>query len=404
MISALANIKSLRLADNQATKEFRKYHGQLVTYAREMSIRYFVQGSVRKMGDVVKIAMHLLDIETGDYLWQDSIKGTMTDIFEIQENAARSVVDGLKLHLTQKEKSKLSERGTDNAEAWELYVKAGQYFERHTKESFEYAIRLFREAILLDPNFAEAHIAAANTLLSIFRSYDRNPEHLNEAEKHVTTSRSLKPSLHRELDILSKIRMLQSKLDEAEALAKQFVALEPENFNSHSSLGFFYAEINRHAQAIRCYEECLRLRPDNIHASASLTISCEAIGDEAGKVRAAERTLPLYEKRIRLFPDDESARVWYAAMLYCAGKFDETRVALADMDNLKDAASLYNNACTYAKLGDQKEALALLRRSVEAGYANLSAIEGWELEELKDSPDFLPELEAIIRLAKKGIV
>src|SRR5207244_1747207 len=65
MISALSNVKALRIADNQATKEFKKYNGQLVTYAREMQIRYFVQGDVRKFGDNIKITSRLLDIETG---------------------------------------------------------------------------------------------------------------------------------------------------------------------------------------------------------------------------------------------------------------------------------------------------------------------------------------------------
>src|SRR5665213_2086061 len=84
LISALSNVKSLRLADNQATKEFRSYHGQLTTYAHTMNIRYFVQGDVRKFGDQIKISSRLLHIETGDHLWQDSMKGPRHDHLSIQ--------------------------------------------------------------------------------------------------------------------------------------------------------------------------------------------------------------------------------------------------------------------------------------------------------------------------------
>src|SRR5204862_5825329 len=118
LIQALSNIKSLRLMDAQTTKEFKSYKGYLTIYAKEMGVRYFVQGDVRKFGDNIKINSRLLDIETGDHLWQDSLKGTMEDIFDIQERVAEKVVEGLKIHLGSDEKKKLAERGTENAEAY----------------------------------------------------------------------------------------------------------------------------------------------------------------------------------------------------------------------------------------------------------------------------------------------
>ncbi len=68
LISALSNIRSLRMIDAATTKEFKTYNGHLTTFAEEMSIRYFVHGDVRKFGDNIKITARLLDIDTGDYL------------------------------------------------------------------------------------------------------------------------------------------------------------------------------------------------------------------------------------------------------------------------------------------------------------------------------------------------
>src|SRR5579872_4411343 len=113
LISALTNVKVLKVADAQTTKEFKSFKGHLTTFAKEMSIRYFVQGDVRKFGDQIKISARLLDIEAGDHLWQDSMRGTMDDIFDIQEKVAGKVVDGLKIHLGTDEKQKLAERGTE---------------------------------------------------------------------------------------------------------------------------------------------------------------------------------------------------------------------------------------------------------------------------------------------------
>ncbi|MEP7236073.1 MAG: TIR domain-containing protein, partial [Ignavibacteriota bacterium] len=100
MISSLSNVKALRLADAQSTKEFKSFKGQLSTYAKEMKIRYFVQGDVRKFGEQIKISSRLLDIQSGDHLWQDSLRGTMDDIFDIQETVAIRVLEGLQVILT----------------------------------------------------------------------------------------------------------------------------------------------------------------------------------------------------------------------------------------------------------------------------------------------------------------
>jgi tetratricopeptide (TPR) repeat protein len=144
----------------------------------------------------------------------------------------------------------------------------------------------------------------------------------------------------------------------------------------------------------------LRLQPDNLKTHWNLTINCNETRDKEGTVREAERALTLTEKRKRLFPDDETARVWYAVMLFCAGKHDELRSALAAMEDVKDSVSFFNNAICYAKLGEHEKALSLIRRSVEQGFANVSLIETWRDDELKDHPELLPELEAIIALAK----
>ena len=162
LISALSNVKALRVADAQATKEFKKYNGQLTTYAREMNIRYFVQGDVKKFGDSIKITSRLLDIEAGDHLWQDSLKGTMEDIFDIQEKVAEKVVEGLKVHLASDEVKRLAERGTQNADAYELLLKGNEYFDRGTKEGYTLSAQLYSEAITLDPGYALAYSVKAN--------------------------------------------------------------------------------------------------------------------------------------------------------------------------------------------------------------------------------------------------
>ncbi|HEY3875572.1 MAG TPA: TIR domain-containing protein, partial [Candidatus Kapabacteria bacterium] len=262
LISALSNVKALRIADNQATKEFRSYHGQLTTYAQTMNIRYFVQGDVRKFGDQIKISSRLLDIETGDHLWQDSMKGTMQDIFDIQEKVAEKVVEGLKVHLASDEKKKLAERGTENAEAYDLYMRAFEYFYRQTKEDYQLALQLITEAVRLDPAYARAYQFKAAALAGLYGRYDRTLAILDEAETLCKEALRLKPDLFIVYSPLSQIYMHRGQLAKAEEVAQEYIRKDPQNYHGHFALGFFYMETGQPTKAIAPYEEVVRLKPD----------------------------------------------------------------------------------------------------------------------------------------------
>jgi TolB-like protein len=370
LISALSNVKSIRIADNQATKEFKKYHGQLTTYAREMDFRYFVQGDVRKFGDNIKITARLLDIETGDNLWQDSMKGVMDNIFDFQEEVALKVVEGLKVHLADDEKKKLAERGTENVDAYELFMKAIEYYHRQTKEGFQLAAQLLSDAILLDPAYAQAYRFKANTLAALYRSYDRTPALLDEAELLCKEALQLQPDLTEVYQPLSNIYRHRGMLAEAEEAAKEYVRKAPESSLSHFTLGFYYANTDQVSKAIIPWEEAVRLKPDIINLF-NLAGACAHVGDKEKSSYWAIIALPHIERYLKLHPDDEGRRVWHASLLLCSGKINDAREAAKKLTDLKQGVSLQNAAILFAKLGEKEEALSIFRKAIETGYKNI---------------------------------
>jgi len=216
LISALSNIKSLRVADQQATKDYKRYQGTLPKYAAEMSIRYYIQGDVRKFGDQIKITSSLLDIETGDHLWQDSMKGTMNDIFDIQEKVAVNVVYGLNIYLTKEEKSKLDERGTENAEAYEYNLRAQELCDLNNREAYLQAISLDDLAMKLDPLFVDAIREKASAMIQLFRNYERNPTLLREAELLLQRAEELKPGEWQTHEHLAILYLAEGRTEDAE--------------------------------------------------------------------------------------------------------------------------------------------------------------------------------------------
>ncbi len=369
LISALSNVKALRVADPQATKEFKSYKGQLPIYAKEMSIRYFVQGDVRKFGDNIKITTRLLDVETGDFLWQDVHKGTMNDIFEIQETVALNVVEGLKVHLASDEKKKLAERGTENAEAYELYMKASEYYSRQTKDGFQLAVQLLIEAIKLDTGYAEAYRLQALALTNLYRVFDSNSSLLDEAEVLCNQVLRLRPDLFSVYLPLSMIHLFRGRTVEAEEAATEFTRKDPLNFYSHFALGFFYGISGQSAKAIAPFEESARLKPDNLSTLFNLPLSC---GEDQREKREhwAKVALPYFERHLKLHPDDEHNLVRHAELLFMADKTQAARAAALRLRSLKDCTSLFDLAGVFAVLGDASESLEAYRKAMEAGYKN----------------------------------
>ncbi len=415
LISALSNVKALRVADPQATKDFKRYQGTLPKYANEMNIRYFVQGDVRKFGDNIKITTRLLDVESGDFLWQDSMKGTMNDIFDIQEKVAEKVVEGLKVHLASDEKKKLAERGTENAEAYELFLKANEYFHRQSKEGFQLAAQLWSEAIALDPAYANAYQAKANALANLYRSYTRDPALLEEGLTLINEARRLKPDLWEAYLPLSSILMLQDKLDEAEAAAQEYIRNAPEYYLSHFALGFFYQNTGQDAKAIAPFEESLKRKPEYLPGLFNLVLACNGAKEDANDRSFAEKqkhwseiAIQLYEKRLKLFPDEENNRVYHASLLHYAGRDDQARAAARKLEDLRDGRALFNTAWLHSMLKDYSAGLLTLRKAVQAGFRNIRLIKLFLDDEddgigtLKGTPEWEAVREMVEKISEPG--
>ena len=402
LIQSLSYVKALKVMDAQTTKEFKSYKGHLTVYAKEMGVRYFVQGDVRKFGDNIKINSRLLDIETGDHLWQDSLKGTMDDIFDIQETVAKKVVEGLSVILTADEEKKLDKKPTENAEAYEMYLKGKEYYTRHTKSDYERALALFESAIQLDPPFSWAYAGIANTCQEMYRVYDRSTGLLERATEAAEKISELEGETAQYYWVMSKITLSRGHAEGALTYAKRAVDIDPKYAPGYDTLGFAYQALGMKEEVVEAREEYVRLQENDRSALFSLLLSLHesATADDTERLRiAAERAIPIYERHTRLNPDDYHARVSLVLIYsYCG---DQTR-ALATADALSlietlDGVSLYNLACLYLTCDSPSRGIEHLRRAVAKGFSSIETFRhDPDLSPLRGTPEFeamMKELE-----------
>lgn len=371
LIDALGHIKSLRILDRKTSLGLRGAKLRTSEIGKEFEARFFIDGSVRTFGEHIKISVSLLDMESGDSLWQESYRGEFKDIFDIQESVAQKVVEGLKLHLSREEQSSMQSRGTENAEAYKLYVKAQEYLERHTREGFQLAVQLATEAITLDPSYATAYAFKAEVLTDLYHIYTMDPALLEEGMQLARHALQLKPDLWDAYRPLSMIYFLQGNLEEAERAAQTCVANAPERSSSHFALGFFYDHTGQHAKAVEAYEHAVKRNPEYLPNVWNLILACHYAKEENKQIYWAGIAIVLYERHLKFFPDDEFNRACYASLLHFAGHDEEARVASRQLGNIRDGTSLYSLACLQCELGDFHAGLDMFRKSIVAGYRNI---------------------------------
>jgi adenylate cyclase len=373
LIGVLSNIRTLRIADPQSTREFKNYHGQLSTYAQAMGIRYFVQGDVRKFGDQIKISMRLLDINSGEYLWQDSLKGTMDDIFDIQETVAKNVADGLKIILTNEEKKKLEDQPTEDADAYELYLKAKEFFVRHTRIDLERSINLFEEAIRLDERFAAAHLQTGNAILSYYRNYSRDGSLLERVKGHISAAEAVIGNSAKVHWVRGMLLRTIGKYDESITELDLSIELDPYDAESYNALSMSYALLGDWNKAVGLRKRHAELLVNDRNAYYSLILAMSHLGDEAQIQIEAKKTRGLYERYLLLNPEDLYARVQYVSVLCMSGEKERGISEARSLESMTgmDAYMLFNLACIYLHGGEHEHGTDILEKSVEKGYSNL---------------------------------
>ncbi len=147
IITDLSQIHDLIVISRSSAMTFKGTKKKIREIAKEVNVRYVMEGSVRKAGNNLRITAQLIDAATDTHLWAEKYKGKLDDVFDIQEKVSRSIVDALKLKLTNKEDAQIAERPIDNVQAYECYLQAKHEYCRFTAEGAKRALQHLQGAL-----------------------------------------------------------------------------------------------------------------------------------------------------------------------------------------------------------------------------------------------------------------
>jgi serine/threonine protein kinase/tetratricopeptide (TPR) repeat protein len=168
LIHALSRLPGLQVVSRTSAFEFKGKAQNIRTIGEQLKVSTVVEGSVRKVGDRIRVNTQLVNVSDGYTLWSERFDCNLTDIFDVQDNMARSIADMLKVELGSKAGSSgLVKRYTDNFEAYDLYLRGRFQWNKRSPEGFQKALEYFQRALERDPNYAPALAGIADYYVSV---------------------------------------------------------------------------------------------------------------------------------------------------------------------------------------------------------------------------------------------
>ena len=265
IINALAGVRGLRVASRSGSFQFKDRAVDNREVARLLSVRAVLDGSVRKAGERVRVAAQLVAAD-GALLWSETFDRLLQDIFAIQEEIARATVRALRLTLLEGDAARLERRGTENLAAHEFFLRGRQLMRREKTTEQRSAAEFFREAIRLDPRFAEAHAALASVLAHMrFRLADRSVP-FDDARDASLRALELAPGLAVAHVARAQVLASDGQVPEAAAAFEHAIALDARLFDAHYYYARFLVTQGDHAGAVRHYEAAFAIQPGRLPA------------------------------------------------------------------------------------------------------------------------------------------
>jgi adenylate cyclase len=323
IISALSQVPNLFVIARNSTFTYKGKPVKVQQVAKELGVRYVLEGSVQRSGDTLRITAQLIDAITGQHVWSERYNRELKNIFALQDDITMKVITALQVKLTVGEGARLQAKGTKSLEAYLKYLQAMADLNTQTREGYAQARRLYEEVIALDPQYAAAYSGLGGFhAMDAVQGFSKSP------------GESLKQALE---------------------LIKKAIAIDESDAVSHSRLGWLYVLSGRqYDKAIAECERAIDLAPNSAecHIWMAFVLTFAARSDEA--VRYAEQAL-----RLNPYPPS-----WWIRQLgqsyFFAGRYEEAIAAHKKSLNISPNDLLTHIALTtaYSWAGRHEEALA----------------------------------------------
>jgi serine/threonine protein kinase/Tfp pilus assembly protein PilF len=399
LIVNLTRLKEIRVIPRTTAIKYKNTTKDAKLIGKEVEAGYVMTGSVRKFQENLRISVQLIDALNNTQLWAETYKGKLADVFDIQENVSKQIVEALKIELTPAQKRVLEKKRTVNAEAFDLCLRAKGFMYKMTKNDVNIAIELFQKAIEIDPDYAAAYAGMGEGYSHLFHSYERgNPKILDLAIETSLKAISMDASLSEAYASLAQAYLHKESMEKALEAGHKAIELDPNNFIGYWILGRIRYTTKKDNEAIELFEKVIKLNPEFYTAYSDIRMSYERLGNKDKLNETIQRSLKFYPEYLTRHPDDARAHVFYAMDLAVAKQFDKAKIEAdkAIKLNPTDVLMIYNVACFYSVMDEKKMAIETIRKAIAAGYKAYDWMErDVDLDNIRNEPEFIELMKGV---------
>jgi adenylate cyclase len=381
ILTALAKVDGLRVAARRSSFWFRGKEAELPEIAQRLNVAHVLEGSVRRDGNLVRVAAELIDARNGFTIWSETYEREMHGIFAVQDEITCSIVDALKLKL---EISPPPRSGS--TDAYDLYLQGLFLSDKSTEEALRRSLELFQRALEKDPKFSRAWTGIAKAWLWLADVYAPPLEAYPKVRDAALRALELNDQEAEAYVYLAETkRILDWDLDGAEAEFKRAVEIEPNSTPSNYFIAAFYCGRGDREQTLAYLQRTSKIDPASLWVNNS---ACElyryfGLYDEA--IAAGERAL-------ELDPTFAYGEPLLAALYREMGRFDEA-IALYKRSESLSGRRAIGLAITYARMNRRKEALQTLEATIANRFYTAGDIPALVHVALGAHDDAIRELE-----------
>jgi adenylate cyclase len=330
LITAFTRIPGLRVIARTSVFVFKGKDIDIRSIGGQLNVSTVMEGSIRKDGNSLRISAQLINVADNSHLWAKTYDREMEDIFTIQEEIARKIVDALHVRLMGKDEIQLVKRTTENMEAFNLYLRANSTPRIPPTNHWD-IIKLYEKIIELDPNFAPVYTQLAYILA--FEKAPWNPpqlqdDRLKRAEELTMRAFELDDTLSDVYSNIAQIRKLKWDWEGAEKNFKKAIELNPNLGHIHKQYADFLKTMGRYDEALRESMIAVELDPLSDSANAEYGVALR-------NMEQIEQAIEQQKKAIEMFPYYFILKFNLADTYRIIGNYDE---AIAMYQNIRETS------------------------------------------------------------------
>lgn len=367
LVNALARNPALFVSAHSSTSAYAGQPAAAKRAAEELGVRYIVEGSVKRVGERVRVTTQLVDALSGRVLWSERYQRTAKDVLALEEEITTRIARSLDVRIIYG--SERAAGGTRSLDAWAAYVKGRTEYLKFTKAGILSARQHLLQALQLDPNYAEAMVALANTYFAEMGGARKDAwasalAKIDELDRRAAQIEPRMPRLH---ELRSMMALTRGDNDLALAEAEAMVELDPNGAESHYVLGRMYFFNGQYERAIDSLNRAVRINP---HSRASYSSHLAFSHLALGRVDVA---IDILEAAAERWPDYSAGPAFLAILYQLAGREAEARQQIALLPRVAPDISMLVVERRFQPMQDRRLADRIIAAARQAGIPDQPA-------------------------------